>query len=286
MSRHDIYNNLKKFSLQHEKQFKVIYRQAILDAKDAVVLRELEQALENGNIEETLIATQVDKFDNKLSEMVIPLATAFLAGATVAFQELPAAKQKQGQSIDLLNAYSMDYLKQHGAKLVTQVSQETKAAIRKTIETVLLEGKSYKSAAREIKAVIGLTLPQQQALANLKSTLVKQELNQSAIQSAIEKRTQTMIRERADTIARTETFSAISRGRQALWQQLKNDGVIETTTQRIWLTANDERVDCSICKPMNNQKQLIDANFETGDGQSIDAPPAHPNCRCTVILDS
>ena len=147
-----------------------------------------------------------------------------------------------------------------------------------------MEGKSYKSAAREIRAMIGLTLPQQQALNNLKGSLVKQGLNQDAIQSTTEKRIKTMIRDRADTIARTETFAAISQGRQELWQQLKEEGVIEPTTQRVWLTANDER-ECHICKPMNNQKQLLDAYFETGNGEQIDAPPAHPNCRCTVILD-
>lgn len=269
---------------KYENQFKAIYRQAVISAKEAVVLRQLEEALENGDIEETLIATHVDKFESKFSEVIIPMATAFLAGATVAFQELPATKQKEGQPIDLLNAYSMDYLKQHGARLVTQVSQETKDAIRKAVETTLLEGKSYRGAAREIKNIIGITVPQQQALNNFKISLLKQGLNQPAIQSAVEKRTQVMISDRAETIARTEAFAAISKGRQELWQQLKENGVIEKTTKHIWLTANDER-SCSICKLMNNQKQLIDAYFETGDGEQIDVPPAHPNCRCTVILD-
>ncbi len=269
---------------QTEKQFKAIYRKAVLDAKEAIVLRELEESLENGDIEKTLIATQADKFESKFSEVMVPLATAFLAGATVAFQELPASKQKQGRSIDLLNMHSMEYLKQQGATLVTRVSQETKEAIRTAIETTLLEGKSYRRAAREIRTMIGITSPQQYSLNKLKSALMQQGLNQESIQQALEKRTQTMIRDRADTIARTETFAAISQGRQVLWQQLKEEGVIENTTQRIWLTSGDER-SCAICQPMNNQKKGIDAYFETVEGDMIDAPPAHPNCRCTVVLD-
>jgi SPP1 gp7 family putative phage head morphogenesis protein len=77
---------------------------------------------------------------------------------------------------------------------------------------------------------------------------------------------------RAEKIARTETISASNQG--AL-QAYKQSGVIE---KKEFYAALDERV-CDECMALHKEVVGIDENFSNG----IDAPPVHPNCRCTIL---
>lgn len=76
---------------------------------------------------------------------------------------------------------------------------------------------------------------------------------------------------RAMLIARTETASAYSQGSIAAY---KASGVVKQTE---WLTAGDD-LDCPICVALNGSTADLGEAF---DGE-IDAPPAHPNCRCVL----
>lgn len=77
---------------------------------------------------------------------------------------------------------------------------------------------------------------------------------------------------RAMRIARTETITAYAQGSQEAARQAG-------ATQKMWLTAGDDRVD-EECR-MNGEAGWIDreAAFPSGDI----APVVHPNCRCVCI---
>lgn len=76
---------------------------------------------------------------------------------------------------------------------------------------------------------------------------------------------------RAMLISRTETAQAYSQGSIAAY---KASGVVKQTE---WLTAGDD-LDCPICVGLNGLKADLGEAFD-GD---VDAPPAHPNCRCVL----
>lgn len=79
--------------------------------------------------------------------------------------------------------------------------------------------------------------------------------------------------ERAATIARTETNLASNQGALIGY---KISGVV---AGKQWLTAEDDRVS-EECELNGDAGVLaLDADFPSGD----DAPPVHPNCRCTII---
>lgn len=78
---------------------------------------------------------------------------------------------------------------------------------------------------------------------------------------------------RAFMIARTETSYATNMGTLSAY---KGAGM-ETKT---WLTGQDERV-CEICGGVDGEEVGIDEEFSIGK----QAPPAHPNCRCTIITN-
>lgn len=78
---------------------------------------------------------------------------------------------------------------------------------------------------------------------------------------------------RSYMIARTETSFAANMGTVSAYQRAGING-------KRWLTGSDERV-CSKCGPMHGKKAPIDQPFENG----FLVPPAHPNCRCTIVSD-
>lgn len=78
--------------------------------------------------------------------------------------------------------------------------------------------------------------------------------------------------DRAMTIARTETQRAANAGALSGY---KASGVVQG---KEWLTAGDDRVS-EDCEENASAGTLgLDELFPSGD----DAPPAHPNCRCTL----
>ena len=73
---------------------------------------------------------------------------------------------------------------------------------------------------------------------------------------------------RAETISRTEIRTADTQGNLIGWKQ---SGVV---AGKEWL-AHDGC--CDDCQALDGQQVGIDEQFDDGD------PPAHPNCRCTVL---
>lgn len=80
---------------------------------------------------------------------------------------------------------------------------------------------------------------------------------------------------RAERIAVTEVTNAYGQANLTTW---KASGVVE---KKRWYTAVDERV-CPICAPMHGQTVGIDDYFTDGNGNQVQAPAAHVNCRCYI----
>lgn len=86
--------------------------------------------------------------------------------------------------------------------------------------------------------------------------------------------------QRADTIAVTEVTRAYAEGNRVAGREMAKEfpGVPVVKT---WFTNNDDLV-CDICEPLNEMTILEDEGFTTADGEGLDGPPAHPNCRCWI----
>jgi HK97 family phage portal protein len=110
------------------------------------------------------------------------------------------------------------------------------------------------------------------------------------LRKRVEKVFKRMEKYRSERIARTETIKATNYASEAAYQ---DSGIVQG---KQWLTAFDERT-CEFCGPMNGQVvDLGDKWFDRGDTyvgnqggsldlsyESIEFPPLHPNCRCTLI---
>jgi SPP1 gp7 family putative phage head morphogenesis protein len=79
---------------------------------------------------------------------------------------------------------------------------------------------------------------------------------------------------RGEMIAVTEVTRSFAQSQLETWNAV---GVVE---RKRWNTANDALV-CPICGPLNGQTANVNEPFPGG----INAPPAHPRCRCWVTAE-
>jgi hypothetical protein len=91
------------------------------------------------------------------------------------------------------------------------------------------------------------------------------------------------ITSRAKTIGETEAHLTKNAAKSMYWSYLAQTGGLAITTEKTWVTADDERV-CSTCGPMHNQRVLVTDDFVLPDGGRITAPSAHTLCRCNIVL--
>lgn len=73
---------------------------------------------------------------------------------------------------------------------------------------------------------------------------------------------------RAENIATTEVTRAYAQGNLISWRE---SGIVK---KKMWLASEDELV-CDICGYLH--KQVVGLDEQWGE---LDAPPAHPRCRC------
>lgn len=187
------------------------------------------------------------------------------------------------------NPYAIAYANRYAAELVRQLSATSQAAIRDILTRVMNGELSVESAARLIRATIGLTPQQAQALERLRLSLEDRSLNpkspsygmtQARMDTLVEQQGQAYLASRAYTIARTEAMRAANAGQKAAWQDASQKGILpQGQVMRMWLTAEDE-VTCPICAPLDGELTTLDDPFPGGYEPSF----VHPNCRCVQRL--
>ena len=156
------------------------------------------------------------------------------------------------------------------------------------------DGHTVDELARLIRPCIGLTEGQAKAnaryydsiVANLKKEhpRMKPESIRKKAQDAALKYAERQHRQRAMTIAQTESAFAYNRGADEGIRQAQSQGLLGTMLKR-WSTSGDDQV-CSICQGLEGVELEMDKGFNF-KGKTLFAgqdlmPPAHPRCACAV----
>src|SRR5262249_15607312 len=142
--------------------------------------------------------------------------------------------------------------------------------------------------ARDIRAMVGLTGPQAQAVDNYAERLQAEGVSAEQIDARLARYREQLLRLRGEMIAHTEIMTSLNSGHHVVWQQAVKDGNLKADEwHKIWMVIADDRM-CNICSsiPSNeaNQNVSVEGYFVTGNGQQLLHPPAHVNCRCVVSL--
>lgn len=170
---------------------------------------------------------------------------------------------------------AVKWARQNAARLVTNITAETRAAIRETVMKSFETGAGPKATARLIRESIGLTARDAGAVVKRRAEMIARGVSQEVAQKRAEMYAAKLRRSRSLTIARTETMRAANEGQLQLWKQARKDGFLTGNERKQWITADP----CPICAPLSGEKVRLDEDFSIGAD-----PPAHPNCRCTIGL--
>jgi SPP1 gp7 family putative phage head morphogenesis protein len=156
-----------------------------------------------------------------------------------------AAKDDIGWAFDKTNPRAVEWIDKHSADLIEGISKSTRDDIKELVEHAFTDGVTADDLAKEIEDVIGDP-------------------------------------DRAETIARTETMRASNEGQLEAWDQAEEEGLLTGNERKEWIVTPDDRL-CPICDDMDGEIVDMDEEFDV-DGDQLDGPPAHPNCRCTLGL--
>ena len=185
-------------------------------------------------------------------------------------------------SLEVIRNAATREAREHAAQLVTRVTEETRKAIRSAVAQRFRQGASTRDTARIIQSLVGLTPRQANAVLRRYDDLIGDGLSRATAEKRARLYAERLIRQRAMTIARTETIGAATRGQLSAWAQLQVRGQLPQAVRKQWMTTPDDRL-CPKCRLMDGRTQLLGLPF-TGPKGLIQAPPLHPNCRCAISL--
>jgi SPP1 gp7 family putative phage head morphogenesis protein len=178
---------------------------------------------------------------------------------------------------------------QRGAELVVDITRHQRRALRASIKYYTVENPvGAEELGRLLRAQVGLTPKQTQAVNNFRQALVEsdEELAQETIEHRVQNYVGRLERIRAERIARTELSFAYNKGTLEQMRQVNNNELADETIVKRLHVAQDERT-CNFCEPLHNTIVGFKETFPGATERlpNVNTPPLHPNCRCAVIYE-
>lgn len=195
----------------------------------------------------------------------------------------PIRKEVLSYSFDRERPEAAAWAASEAGSLIREIVSGQRDMVRDLVSNSQIAGVAPVDVARQIRNGIGLTSAQAGWVSNRYDREFSRYIadgispGQAAAraQAAADRYQQQVHRYRSMTIARTEIMRANSEGRQQAWAQGLEGGWIGPTAQKEWIAEPDA---CDVCLPMSGERVGIAEEFPIGE------PPAHPNCRCDVLL--
>lgn len=181
-----------------------------------------------------------------------------------------------------------DWTEKRAAEFVTSVSDTQIEGLRAVIrKAATLHTMSVDELARAIRPMVGLYAAQSVANLRYYENLIGNGITPKRARDLSIRYGARQHRYRGYLISRTELAFGYNKGMYEGVKQAQMDGYIGYT-KKIWCTAEDERV-CGYCGTLEGKEIALDEEFNyytklqyTNPGIRK-TPPAHPNCRCTVL---
>lgn len=259
--------------------------------RTAVPEKVLEQAVMSRHIVSVFSQYVTPAIQDALTPGVMSvLRASFLRGARVGAEGLAPlgvrlrAAPTISIAFDLINDLAVRWAATHAGRLITEVTAGQQEMAARVVAQALEQGRTVDQVARDLRTFIGLRADQAEAVLNFRGTLIDQEVAAATIERRATRYAQSLLNQRNLTIARTEVVSSANAGQLGLWDQAASQGLFDKEqTEKVWIATEDELL-CPICEPLAGEAVGLDETFETEDGQRLEGPTAHPNCRCGLNL--
>lgn len=192
------------------------------------------------------------------------------------------------EGFDLVNPEMVAFIERYSLSLVTGIDDVTREALRALLLRAANGELTVDRLAKLIREAVGLTSAQTVAMQNVEADAFARAIKegksiaraQEIAGIASERYRNRAIRERAESIARTETMRAANAGQQMLWDQHIRDGLLPASAMKIWIITPDDRL-CPRCRALRDLEAPVTEPFQTPEGE-VEHPPLHPRCRCAM----
>jgi SPP1 gp7 family putative phage head morphogenesis protein len=184
------------------------------------------------------------------------------------------------------NPHSLKWIRERAGAAIADTTKKQQANVRKIVERSFEQGLRGPEVVQQIEAEVGLLAREQDAVERRFQSNLNQGVSPSAAKRDRDRYAASLRTKRAERISRTETIEAQSQGRRDSWKLADEEGLIPPGTEREWAAATESDRTCEICLDLDGQKVALNESYDSAVlGEKVDRPPAHPNCRCTEILD-
>lgn len=262
------------------------------DQQNAITYQELRELVKTGYLDEITARLWQQDYSMLVTERLPRIwGNAMIAGA---------ANQPLIQGVSTAFTFNtqtpgvVEWMRSRGAYLVTECTQTQKDAIALLLEDSVRNSHSVDELAKLIRPTIGLTKQQTAAVRNFYDNMVKTlteqhprtkpESIQAQALAQTTKYAERLHRQRAMTIAQTESAYAYNYGDYEGIRQAQADHLIGRCEKR-WITSGDDRV-CNDCGELDGKQIGMEDLFFSGNKVEYDEsglfPPLHPRCACAV----
>lgn len=181
---------------------------------------------------------------------------------------------------------SLRWIEEQILRSVATINDQQRDAIRQIIFRNFERGGRPEDIFEEIRRLVGLTPNQADRVQRRVVTAQEKGLSEVEAQAVGSRFAEQLRLQRARTIARTTTIDAESQGLLEGWKQAQNAGVLGQGALKKWDAIDNSPKTTDICKDLDNHEPvpLSEPFFSNVLGAFVDRPPAHPNCRSTLVL--
>lgn len=272
---------------------------------------EIERLLEEGRFNDAIDVIPWERLEDDIRPIGDGVETATLRGSEFAISELgpPARALVIARSNPRLRRFISD---QVGA-LITDISEQSRRSVASAISMSFQQAMTPRQTAKVVREAVGIT--ERQAIrimatrqremaerlilarrleglkdksgpmaASMRSRL--STLTEPQLDRRMAKRMSSAQRSRSIAIARTELTSAVNEGQEIVWAEAADRGLIDRQRSfKVWVTVPDgDRTD--ICAALDGQRVPLDGTFYSEvTGESMSRPPAHINCRSSIVIE-
>lgn len=261
------------------------------DQGDALTYQELREAVLSGDLTEETYADWSNDYSNLVKERLEGLwESAIIHGST----SQPIMDPISG--IFEFNSQTpgiREWIRDRGATLVTNSTEAQRQAIQYLLAEKIQNKYTVDELAQLIRPCVGLTIGQTSAAQKFYDNMVenlkkehpktKEEKIRAKALDKTSKYAERLHRQRAMTIAMTESAAAYNFGADQGIRQAQGDYLIGKCIKR-WSTSGDDNV-CTHCDELEGEEVGMEETFFSGNKVDYTEglfPPLHPRCACAI----
>jgi hypothetical protein len=174
-----------------------------------------------------------------------------------------------------------DFIRSQAAALVVSVSRDQRQAIRETLLARYNRRVRLETTVRDLRNVVGLDPRRARALRTFEDQL--RTAGARGVDAQVQRYKTELVRNRAETIARTESVAIENQARIEAWDIAIDSGALPSDAEQEWVSSSDP---CQWCQAMDGQRVPVGEAFQSERYGEVFQPPLHPNCLCLVVLRS